>query len=281
MTREWRPLPEVATRSSRSDGSRRDRIARADASVALAAIPPESPSTSATFECGLTLAAYAAAKRLDVGMLNALGLRDARWPTSRGRPAVRIPYLNQAGQELAVRYRIALTGDRFRWRRGDRPRPYGLHRLHVARTNGFVILVEGESDCHAAWLHNVPALGIPGAAVWKPTWVEQLEGIAQVFVVVEPDQGGHSLSAKLGESLGGRLRLVRDLGLKDLAELHLRDPEHFVERLEHGKATATVYRHGEIDAGEVPIKESAAKAGRRPWRDRWGHLHLPPIEVSL
>ena len=31
----------------------------------------------------------------------------------------------------------------------------------------YVVLVEGESDCHALWLHDLPALGLPGATNWR------------------------------------------------------------------------------------------------------------------
>ena len=35
-------------------------------------------------------------------------------------------YRNQDGDEIAVRFRLALTGpDRFRWRKGSKPVPYG------------------------------------------------------------------------------------------------------------------------------------------------------------
>jgi hypothetical protein len=217
---------------------------------------------------GLRVADYAAAKRLDIGALAELGLRDARW---QGASAIRIPYLHQEGKEIAVRFRIALTGDRFRWRKGDTPCLYGLHRLHVARIYGYVVLVEGESDCHAAWLHNVPALGIPGAASWRAGWAALLDGIPDVYLVVEPDQGGRTLVAKLGVSIGRRLRLVCSLGVKDLGELHLKDPEHFLDRFQVARSTAIPY--------VPPWRQRDPRA--RAWRDRRGHLHMPDLEVSL
>src|SRR5262249_15390341 len=67
---------------------------------------------------GCTLAAYAAAKRLDVEFLRRLDIRDLSY---LGRPAIAIPYLDADGAERAVRFRLALDGaDRFRWRRGTR-----------------------------------------------------------------------------------------------------------------------------------------------------------------
>jgi hypothetical protein len=234
----------------------------------------ESSSAPAN-ESGLTLAQYAAAKALDLPMLEELGLRDGKW---HGVPAVQMPYLSQAGRQLVVRYRIALKGDRFRWRKGDTPSLYGLHRLHVARALGFVVLVEGESDCHAAWLHNVPALGIPGSSMWKPFWAEVLAGINDIYLVVEPDQGGQRLIAKLEDAFVGRLHLVQDLGVKDLAELHLVDPLGFVRRFEIAQAKAVCHRSAEQNRS-APAESSSARP--KAWRDRRGHVHLPAIEVRL
>ena len=94
-----------------------------------------------------TLEAYAGAKGLPVEFLARLGLSDA---TYAGKPAVRVPYLDANGSEGAVRFRIALEkgpkGDeRFRWRKGSKPTPYGLWRLEHAREEGYIFLVEGES----------------------------------------------------------------------------------------------------------------------------------------
>ncbi len=63
---------------------------------------------------GVSLAQYAQAKGLPVEFLVECGLSD-----TFGRPVVRIPYHDEGGAEVAVRFRIALTGDRFRWKRGS------------------------------------------------------------------------------------------------------------------------------------------------------------------
>ena len=104
---------------------------------------------------------------------------------------MRIPYRDRAGAEIAVRIRRYLDKDpvqdrRFVWRRGDKPQLYGLDRLGQP---AFVVLVEGESDCHTLWYHDVPALGVPGAGTWNEERdARHLEGIARVYVVVEPDR---------------------------------------------------------------------------------------------
>jgi hypothetical protein len=99
-------------------------------------IPPVKAAT--VQQSGCTLAQYAAGKRLPVKFLKALNLREFRY---LGAPAIRIPYLDPSGIEVAVRFRTALekTGDidrRFRWKSGAKLCLYGLWRLEEARKTG-------------------------------------------------------------------------------------------------------------------------------------------------
>jgi hypothetical protein len=142
---------------------------------------------------------YAEAKGLPVEFLEKLGLSGRKY---QGRPAVRIPYRNEHNEEAAARFRIALEkaeegDDRFRWRTGSKAMLYGLWRLEKIRKAGSVVLVEGESDTQTLWFHGIPALGIPGVETWKERWAEHLEGIERIYVVIEPDEGGHTLKEKL------------------------------------------------------------------------------------
>jgi putative DNA primase/helicase len=182
---------------------------------------------------GCTLSDYAAAKRLPEDFLRRLGLVDE---VHLGAPAVRVPYRDEAGAEVAVRRRLQLEkGDprdgRFCWRTGDHPRLYGLWRLADARAAGCVVLVEGESDAQTLWHHGIPALGIPGAGSWQEEWASALDGISTVFVVIEPDRGGKALRERLAKSrIRDRARLVTLAGAKDPSELHICDPVSFPGR---------------------------------------------------
>jgi hypothetical protein len=114
---------------------------------------------------GLTLEQYAAAKGLPVQFLHSLGVGQIYFS---GPLVVKIPYRDAAGQEVAVRFRLAMTGaERFRWKKGTKPCLYGLWRGADMRREGFMVLVEGESDAQTLWYHGIPAFGIPGANNWK------------------------------------------------------------------------------------------------------------------
>ena len=191
----------------------------------------ERASGDARPEHGCTLKEYSEEKKLPEDFLRGLGLRDV---TYLKKPAVRIPYPDEEGQETAVRFRVSLDGpEKFRWRSGDRPLPYGLKLIGEAREAGFVVLVEGESDCHTLWFHEIPAIGIPGASNWRDGWASYLEGIEKIYAIIEPDQGGDTLREKLSgcEAIRERLYFL-ELSEKDPSALHVADPERFRERFE-------------------------------------------------
>jgi hypothetical protein len=184
---------------------------------------------------GCTVAQYARAKRLPERFLRELGLGDI---TYQRRAAVRIPYLDSAGDEAAVRFRTAISeengdsGQRFRWRRGSKPMLYGLDRLSLfIAEHEFVIIVEGESDCHTLWLHGYPAIGLPGAAAWREEWATLLDRFGMVYVVVEQDDGGDAVLRWLARSrIRDRARIITLAGAKDPSELFCHEPEAFRER---------------------------------------------------
>ena len=189
-------------------------------------IPPEQRCNGAT-PAGCKLADYAEAKRLPIDFLLANGLREI---TYQGAPAISIPYFSHDGTDPVIRFRVALEGpDRFRWRKGSRLRLYGLHRLPAVRKAGRVVLIEGESDCHILWLHDFPALGLPGAGNWNEGRdAPLLADVPEIFVVIEPDKGGEAVMKWLrGSSIALRAKLVRLQGAKDPSALYLADPEAF------------------------------------------------------
>jgi len=174
---------------------------------------------------GCNLDDYASAKRLPIGFLKSLGLQDSDW---FGHPAIDIPYRSEAGQLLRMRKRVALRKDRrarsdnrFRWEKGSGLSLYGLWRLADVEKAGWVVLLEGESDCHTAWLYDVPALGVPGANNWdqaKGGIVPRLQKLHDVYVWREPDQGGDKFIQSLQHDLPGAKVIIPPDGIKDLSD---------------------------------------------------------------
>ncbi len=190
------------------------------------------PSGQVRNTATVTIAQYAAAKKLSVDFLQGLGLLDIiYW----GQHAIRIPYRNGDGSEVSVRIRTALekgaeADDRFRWGKGSKPLLYGLWRKLSANT---VILCEGESDCHTLWFKGFDAIGVPGATTWNEERdAPQFDNVEEIFVVIEPDTGGEAFLACLAKSrIAGRTKLLNLEGYKDPSELYLDHPDDFPERL--------------------------------------------------
>jgi hypothetical protein len=150
-------------------------------------------------------------------------------------------HLDEIGETIGVRYRLALEGgQRFQWRKGDKVALYGLQQLPAIRAKGWVLLVEGESDTWTAWQHDLPALGIPGKSTWKSEWAACLGGL-DVYLWQEPD--ALDLAARVAQDLPG-LRCILALdGTKDINEAHLQgaDVPTLLETLRAGAVPAQHY----------------------------------------
>ena len=189
---------------------------------------------------GLTLEAYALAKKLPVEFLAKLGLETIANPYRSNAMALAIPYYRGDGVLFRKRIRQALhkqpdgKDKRMLWdKRDDKPGAilYGLEQLPARGC--LVLLVEGESDCHTLWHRERDAIGVPGAGNYNPARDDkELEGF-DVIALIEPDEGGEALIKKLAASkLRKSIRLARLEGFKDVSELWLRAPERFDEVLD-------------------------------------------------
>lgn len=191
----------------------------------------------------LTLEEYAHAKQLDIAFLHGLGISEL---TRQDRePYIRIPYHDVDGVLQSARYRDALSGrNRFRWKSGDKPLLYGCDRLADARNDGFILIVEGESDCHTLWQADMPALGMPGAGTWKEERdAPLLEGIDRIYIVDEGDGGASTIMKRFaGSAILARARVVSFGEHKDPSGLYLSDPANFKSNLHGALALAQPYR---------------------------------------
>ena len=230
---------EAAEMIGRTDLIRRPRRKRNGREGAQS---PSNNTATPQHSVGCTLAAYAEAKHLHLDTLKSFGISEMHYLSC---PAVRIPYYSADGGEAAARFRVALDGnDKFRWRQGDKARLYGLNRIAAARKGGKIALVEGESDCHALWQAGFPAIGLPGANNWNEERDAQyFDGIDTIYVMIEPDKGGHAVLGWLAKSkIRDRVRLVRLSGFKDPSALYLDDPARFAERWRAALEAAVTWR---------------------------------------
>src|SRR5436305_3733015 len=182
---------------------------------------------------GITLLSLGIAKGIHPSILINLDLLDI---TYRGRDAVRIPYQLPDGTPYS-RYRIRtalVAKEGSTWNKGDAPIiPYGLHRMEEARRAGYLILVEGESDCWTLWSHGYPALGLPSATMSSLLSASYFEGIPRLYVMAEPDKAGMALPGSVWSHLQKigvtstvfALNLEKSVGAEDPNALHLREQD--------------------------------------------------------
>lgn len=173
---------------------------------------------------GYTLEDYADEKGFDLPTLRRWSVETSEYD---GREVVRIPYFDEDGNELRARFR-SRTG---KWWEG-RNRPiylYGRDHLVDAKPGDPVLLVEGESDCHALWSAGFRAAGVPGATSWKSEWSDTLKGL-EVYVWEEPDQGGAQMVERVVQDLPSA-RIIHPNGSKDACELRQKTGTEFPDRV--------------------------------------------------
>ncbi len=181
---------------------------------------------------GLTVEQMAEAKGLPTSFLTGLGVVEGlAGPANSRIKVIDIPYLDSDGLRVAVRKRLALAGpDRFRWRKGDKSSLYGMWRLSGLPAGQQLVLVEGESDCWALWHHGFTAVGVPGSSSWKNEYEDLLNGF-ELFIWVEPDQGGQTLLKAVSATFPDIKVIAAPAGIKDPSELHLMDADGFAARI--------------------------------------------------
>lgn len=168
---------------------------------------------------GLTVAEYAERKGLAMDQLAKHGVVDRIG--KYGDPLVAIPYYAEDGSVLRTKCR---TRKGTFWDKDGEGAPlYGQHVLAKTPVDQPVLIVEGESDCHAAWQRGVCAVGLPGASQWRPEYAAHF-GQRPIYVWQEPDTGGATLVASVAKSLPKAKVIanveVSGVAIKDFCDLH-------------------------------------------------------------
>jgi KaiC/GvpD/RAD55 family RecA-like ATPase len=171
---------------------------------------------------GYTVEQYAEEKGFNLRSLTQWGVHTGQ--DDKGRNVVVIPYRDEEGKLLRKKFRGS-RGAKWWEGRNRSTYLYGRDQLSTAAKDKPVILVEGESDCHAAWEHDVLAVGVPGATAWRSEWAQHLEG-RSVYIWQEPDKGGEQFVRRLAPDLP-KASVILANGTKDLADLHQREGKNF------------------------------------------------------
>ncbi len=146
-----------------------------------------------------SLAQYAFEKKLPEEWLKEY-CKAATGKDRDGTTFLKIPYYNEDGSEGATRKRYARKQFKWKWGSSGKIGLYGEWRLPQIRKGDAVILVEGESDSQSLWYMELPAVGSPGASMFKAEYAEKLQDL-KVYIHQEKDSGGETFVKKVLEGM--------------------------------------------------------------------------------
>ncbi len=182
---------------------------------------------------------------LDWKGVGTLTLRNAG-VTYRGQ-LVEVPYRSRDGSLWNTRV-VDQTGRRW-WRpKGRQVTLLGLEQLPTTcRVEDILFVLEGESDTLAvrdaiATLDDrrVFAVGLPGAATWKPTWAEHLRAFATVYLAGDGDAAGQSMAARIRADVPWARPLWLPIG-QDTRSILQSDPEVFLDLIRAADENAVTH----------------------------------------
>ncbi len=231
---------------------------------------PDGQATSPgkTRQPTLSLVDLALEKQLPWKFLFHLGVME--YPSG----GLQIPYHLPDGT-LAPRHRIRtalVAKEGSRWSKGEgNIVPYGLGRLEEARKAGYLVLVEGESDCWTLWYQQFPALGLPGAEMARTLEESMLAGIDRLYIMQEPDAGGTAFVTQITRKLEawqwpGKAFVLRLEGAKDPNELLQQDRQGFRVAFQHA-----------LDQAEPLSTRSSQSATSPPQQGQPSIFSLPDL----
>ena len=182
-----------------------------------------------------TLQQYAEEKKLDILYLK----KSLHLETDEKGKSVKIPYYDEEGNQIAIRYRNSPTSkNRFYWSKNAKANLYGLQFLSQIPKE-YVVLVEGESDCQCCWSNQIYAIGVPGAKTFKKEYAKLFERFDKIYIHQELDGGGFEFVKKICQCIPDPNRVFYvsafdiDNDCNDLADLHVRgklDKETLLEK---------------------------------------------------
>ena len=224
-----------------------------------------------------TLEDYAVEKGLNINFL--IGLRIE---TKKDGTAVAIPYYDTDGNFVAYRYRNNpySDGPRFYWDKGSKAIPYGLQYLKNF-SDEYIILVEGESDCHAMIENDIQVIGIPGAENFKKEFAPYFKNFKKVYIHNEEDEAGQKFVETVSSLLTNEetyeisSRRV-NIECKDPSDLHVKG----ILKLETLLATAKKIEKKEV-VKTVDKKDTYKKSDKTLEADDEVQEHVEIAELVM
>lgn len=143
-----------------------------------------------------------------------------------------IPYLTDAGPVAIVArcmedHKCKEVADHSKMAKPNK-QPNRLYGVQTAsRADDWIVVTEGEIDALTWQQIGVPAIGVPGAEMWKPHWVNVFEDFSRVYLAEDGDDAGRDLWIKMSEELSNAIRMRMPDG-EDSNSMFLKEGEAYL-----------------------------------------------------
>jgi hypothetical protein len=180
-------------------------------------------------------AGWLAGRGLDLEFARSSGLGVVHNPIPGHEPAagyLAIPYMTDRGP-VAMSFRCMQDHNckevpyhtKYWKRKGTETRIYGVQALDWAEE--WCVACEGELDALIWQQIGVPAVGIPGAEMWKDHWVNVFEDFSRVHLAEDGDDAGKDLWIRMSENLTNVIRMRMPDG-EDSGSMFLKSGEQYL-----------------------------------------------------
>lgn len=180
-------------------------------------------------------AGWLAGRGLDLEVARSKGLGVVRDPLPgheymEGRLA--IPYLTDVGP-VNMNFRCIEDHNckeipkhkKYLKRKGSPTNLYGVQAASWAEE--WIVVTEGEIDALIWQQIGVPAIGVPGAEMWQPYWVNVFEDFSRVYLAEDGDDAGKDLWIAMSENLTNVIRMRMPDG-EDTNSMFLKSGEQYL-----------------------------------------------------
>jgi hypothetical protein len=110
-------------------------------------------------------------------------------------------------------------------RKGSPTNLYGVQAASWA--DEWIVVTEGEIDAMVWQQIGVPAIGVPGAEMWQPHWVNVFEDFSRVYLAEDGDDAGKDLWIAMSENLTNVIRMRMPDG-EDTNSMFLKSGEQYL-----------------------------------------------------
>ncbi len=177
-----------------------------------------------------------------------VNLQNLHIETAENGTSIVIPYLDENKNLIRNRFRNSPQNPvRFYWdKEGKGTGLYGEFALNEF-SDDYIIIVEGETDAITLWIHDIPAIGVPGAKTFKKEYAPMFDRFKKIYIHNEEDDGATEFINKI-ESIVPKEKLYTissrqvDETCKDISDLHVKGVFDFDKLM----ATATPLVNEEI-----------------------------------